>query len=249
MPMSERPRRGKALITGAGIRVGRAIAEALAAAGYDLFLHANRSRAGVEEVRRAVEAAGAEATILLADLSDPDEVDRLAGEVAQATDALDLVVHNAAIYQKSPFAATDRASYRRMLAINLDAPFFLSQALLPLLERGRSPSIVHIGDIGGAAAEPGYAHYAVSKAGLLMLTRALAVELAPTIRVNSVSPGTVAFPPDFDPEARERILARIPMGREGVVDDIAKAVVFLAKDAPYVTGQDLAVDGGRSALL
>src|SRR5690606_29568455 len=139
--------------------------------------------------------------------------------------------------------------YRSMQAINLEAPFFLTQALLPLLERGRSPLVLHIGDIGGERAEPGYAHYAVSKAGLVMLTRALAVELAPRIRVNAVSPGTVAFPEAMDEEARREILARIPMGREGDCEDVARAAVFLALEAPYVTGQILAVDGGRSALL
>jgi pteridine reductase len=247
--MSARPRRGKALITGAGIRVGRAIARALAAAGYDLLLHAHSSRSGVEETAGEVEALGARATLFSADLSRVEEVERLAAEVAEATESLDVLVHNAAIYQQAPFASIDREAYRRMLAINLDAPFFLTQALLPLLEAGRSPVVIHIGDIGGVDAEPGYAHYSVSKAGLLMLTRALAVELAPTIRVNSVSPGTVAFPEDFGFEAKERILSRIPLGREGTVDDIASAVVFLAKDAPYMTGQDLKVDGGRSVLL
>lgn len=229
--------------------MGRALALAFADAGYDLLVHAHASRAPLEEVVAEARARGREARAFLADLSREEEVERLAEEVRAATPSLDVLVHNAAIYERIPFTAIDRPRYRRMQAINLEAPFFLSQALLPLLERGRSPLILHIGDIGGERAEPGFAHYSVSKAGLLMLTRALAVELAPRIRVNAISPGTVVFPENLDEEARRAILARIPMGREGSAEDVARTAVFLAKDAPYLTGQILAVDGGRSALL
>src|SRR5690606_38244255 len=227
---------GRVLITGAGIRVGRALALAFAEAGYDLLLHANASRTALEEVVAAARAMGRRAWAFTADLGRDGEVDRFAREVAAATPALDVLVHNAGIYEQVPFREIDRARYRRMQAINLEAPFFLTQALLPLLERGRSPLVLHIGDIGGERAEPGYAHYAVSKAGLVMLTRALAVELAPRIRVNAISPGTVAFPEGMDEAARAAILARIPMGREGSPEDVARAAVFLAKDAPYLTG-------------
>lgn len=246
--MGKRPSRGRALVTGAGIRVGRAIALALAEEGYDLLLHASASRDELEEVRGAVEAMGREARVFYADLSRHEEVERLASEVAGSVERLDLLVHNAAIYEKIPFARIDRERYLRMLAINLEAPFFLTQGLLPLLERSDEACVIHIGDIGGEKPEPGYSHYSVSKAGILMLTRALAVELAPRIRVNAVSPGAVAFPTYFDEETKEAILSRTPMGREGSPEDIAKAVVFLATGAPYVTGQALAVDGGRSAL-
>lgn len=249
MPTPPRPFSGSIFISGAGVRVGRALALAFADAGYDLLLHAHRSRGPVEEVAEAVRAHGRKASIFLADLSREEEVERLAAEIREATPSLDVLVHNAAIYEAIPFAAIDRARYRRMQAINLEAPFFLSQALLPLLEKGRDPLILHIGDIGGERAEPGFAHYSVSKAGILMLTRALAVELAPRIRVNAISPGTVIFPEGLDDATRRAILARIPMGREGTGDDVARAAVFLAKDAPYFTGQILAVDGGRSALL
>lgn len=237
------------LVTGAGIRVGRSLALAFAKSGCDLILHANRSLREVEDVRSRILEMGREAKILRADLSREEEVDRLAAEIVASTEALEVVVHNAAIYEKVPFAEIDRDRYRRMQAINLEAPFFLTQKLLPLLEKGENPSVIHVTDIGGEKPEPGYSHYSVSKAGLVMLTRALAVELAPRIRVNAVSPGTVAFPEAMDEEARREILARIPMGREGDCEDVARAAVFLALEAPYVTGQILAVDGGRSALL
>lgn len=192
---------------------------------------------------------GREVGLFFADLSRGEEVDRLAAEVRNSVDALDLVIHNAAIYERIPFAEIDRPRYRRMQAINLEAPFFLTQALLPILEEAASPSVIHIGDIGGERADPGYAHYSVSKAGLLMLTRALAVELAPRIRVNAISPGTVAFPEGLGEEERRAILSRIPLGREGECEDVARTALFLAEDAPYLTGQIIDVDGGRSALL
>ncbi|HWV37420.1 MAG TPA: SDR family oxidoreductase [Vulgatibacter sp.] len=238
-----------AFVTGAGVRVGRAIALALARAGHDVILHANRSRRPVEEVADEIRSHGREAFVVTADLSDPDEVDRLAEGVAAMHPCLDLVVHNAAIFEASPYEAIDRRSYREMLAINLDAPFFLTQGLLPSLRASASPSVIHVTDIGAERPVPGYAHYSVSKAGLLMLTKALAVELAPEIRVNAVAPGTVAFPEDVGAEQREAILRRIPMGREGTVEDVARAVVFLACDAPYVTGQVIRVDGGRTTPL
>ena len=112
-------------------------------------------------------------------------------------------------------------------------------AALPA-RRAQDPLVVHLTDIGGERAVSHYAHYSVSKAALLMLTRALAVELAPHVRVNAISPGTVAFPEDFDAAAREAVLQRIPMGREGSVEDIARTVVFLAREAPYITGQVIA---------
>src|SRR5690606_120010 len=237
------------LVTGAGIRVGRAVALAFAEAGCDVILHANRSRGEADRVADAARALGREARVLVADLSRDEEVARLAAQVAEAADALEAVVHTAGIYERVPFVSIDRARYRRMQAINLEAPFFLTQALLPLLERGERPSVIHVTDIAGERAEPGNAHYAVSKAGLSMLTRSLAVELAPRIRVNAIAPGTVAYPEAMGEAERKAILDRIPMGWEGDCDDVARAAVFLALHAPYVTGQVLAVDGGRSAFL
>lgn len=238
-----------AFITGAGIRIGRAVARALGRAGYDVALHANRSVDALESLAEELRGLGREVTLYSADLSDARAVDALGARVRAAHPTLDVLVHNAGLFERVPFAEISREQYRRMLAVNLDAPFFLTQALLPSLRAAENPLVVHVTDIGGERAVPEYAHYSVSKAGLIMLTRALAVELAPHIRVNGVSPGTVAFPEDFDAEAREAVLRRIPMGREGSVEDIARTVVFLAREAPYITGQVLGVDGGRSALL
>ncbi|MCE9670930.1 SDR family oxidoreductase [Myxococcus stipitatus] len=240
---------GTAFITGAGIRVGSAVARALAQAGYDLALHANRSIVPLEALAEELRALGRRVTLHAADLAQPQAVDSLAAQVREAWPALDVVVHNAGLYERVDFASITRARYHAMLAVNLDAPFFLTQALLPALHAGQAPLVVHITDIGGERPVSQYAHYSVSKAGLLMLTRALAVELAPRVRVNAVSPGVAIFPESFDEAARDEVLRRVPLGRSGTVEDIARTVVFLAREAPYITGQVIAVDGGRSVQL
>jgi len=237
-----------ALVTGAGVRVGRAIAVSLARAGYDLALHAHASLEALASLAAEARGLGRRVTVHGADLADAAAVDRLGAEVREAHPALDLIVHNAAIFERVPFAEVRREHFRRMQAINLEAPFFLTQALLPCLHAAPAPCVIHVTDVGAQRPHPAHAAYSVSKAGLEMLTRALAVELAPHVRVNAVAPGTVAFPPGYDEAARAAELARIPLGREGDVFDVARAVCFLATQ-PYVTGQVLAVDGGRSAVL
>ncbi len=238
-----------ALVTGAGVRVGSAIAEALAHAGYDLILHANTSTARLGALAREIEAGGRRAQVVCADLSSLAGVERLASFARGASSSLDLLVNNAGVFEQVAFEDISPEQYRRMLAINLDAPFFLTQKLLPLLHASKSPCVVNMTDIGGERAASRAAHYSLSKAGLIMLTRALAVELAPRVRVNAISPGAVAFPASATEEERGAALSRVPMRREGSVTDVAKAVVFLARDAPYVTGFTLVVDGGWSAHL
>lgn len=238
-----------ALVTGSAIRVGAAISRALADAGYDLILHANQSFAALEPLADEIRQKGRQVYIYKSDLSDAVSVDRLVEQIRQEHAVLDVLVNNAAIFEHVPFAEITREQYQKMQAINADAPFFLTQGLLPLLEKSTDPLVVLIGDIAGARPMKGYAHYSTSKAAVLMLMRALAVELSPHIRVNAVSPGTVLFPPDFDDEAKRKILQRIPLQREGTPEDIARSVVFLAKDAPYITGLDLAVDGGRHTVF
>ncbi|MDC0712797.1 SDR family oxidoreductase [Stigmatella sp. ncwal1] len=238
-----------AFVTGAGIRVGRAVARALSQAGYELALHAHRSLQELEVLAEELRGLGGRVTLYPADLSNPQEVDALGARVRAAHPVLDVVVHNAGLYERVPFEAITREQYRTMLGVNLDAPFFLTQALLPALRAAPSPLVVNITDIGGERAVSHFAHYSVSKAALIMFTRALATELAPQVRVNAISPGTVAFPESFTAAEREAVLQRIPMQREGGVEDIARTVVFLAREAPYITGQVFAVDGGRSAVL
>lgn len=237
-----------ALVTGAGIRVGRAIALALSRAGFSVALHANRSRDAVCAVQEQIQQSGGQASVHLADLSAREDVLRLADEVMELHPSLDVLVNSAALFEQVPFRDVSPAAVDVMRAVNLDAPFFLTQRLLPALEAEAGGLVVNITDILGERSPPGFAHYAITKAALLHLTRALAVELAPKVRVNALSPGTVAFPEDYSAEAREKILRRVPLRREGTPEDIARCVVFLAREAPYVTGQTLDVDGGRSCV-
>jgi len=236
-----------ALVTGAGVRVGRAVALALADAGYDVALHAHSHRAALDDVAAAVVARGRQASLHAADLSTVEGAFALGDDVMARWPGLDVVVHNAALFAEVPFAQLTPAQWRLMQAVNLEAPAFLTQRLLPALRRSPAASVVCIADVAGERPIRRHAHYCVSKAGLLMLVKALALELAP-IRVNAIGPGAVAFPDDYDADKVARILARVPLGRTGSPDDIAAAVVFLAAQG-YVTGQMLAVDGGRNVGL
>lgn len=238
-----------AVVTGAGIRLGKAIALGLAGAGYDLALHVHQSTEGAEEVAGKARALGRSVTVYRADLGSPRGVESLASTLREAHPAIDVLVNNAGIFERLAFEDITREHYHRMMGINLEAPFFLTQALLPALRAAPSPLVVNLTDIAAERAESHYAHYSASKAGLIMLTRALAVELAPRVRVNAVSPGTVIFPEGFDEATRQAHLARVPLGRVGSAEDVARVVVFLAREAPYISGQVIAVDGARSVQL
>ena len=238
----------RALITGAGIRLGRAIALALGSAGFDLALHHNRSAAPAQALADQLRATGRDVTLIQADLSTVEGCQQLI-QAALAGPDIDVLVNNAALYEALPLEQITPEAWARMQDVNCRAPFLLTQGLLPMLRRSRLPGgglVLNLADIGGERPVPGFVHYSVSKAGILMLTRALALELAPTVRVNAISPGTVLPPEDLSPEVAAAIQATIPAGRFGAAEDIAQAAVFLATGAPYITGQVLAVDGGRS---
>lgn len=238
-----------AVVTGAGVRVGRAIAVALAEAGYDLALHANDNVVAATELAKELGAKGRQVSVHKADLSDPLQVARLVKELRDRYRAIEVLVNSASIYVEKSFDDIDLAEYARMQQINLTAPFFLTQGLLEPLKHAANPSVINIVDIAADRVVPRYAHYTVSKAGLAALTKALATELAPKIRVNGVSPGLVAMPTAWSTDTRASALARIPLQRTGEPLDVAKLVVFLARDATYMTGQIVAVDGGWSASL
>ena len=155
---------------------------------------------------------------------------------------LDVLVNNAALFFRTPVLTTTPAQFDRLLAVNLRAPFFLRQAAARAMGR-RGGRIVNIADVGAVRAWPGYMPYGISKAGVLMLTRGLAVALAPRIQVNAVAPGVVLLPEGFPRESGRRLAARIPMGRHGRPDDVAPAVRFFATCSDYITGQVLFVDG------
>lgn len=237
-----------ALVTGAAVRVGRAIAEHLASIGYDLVLHANSSRSSLPEVARCVSSYGRRSFSVAADLTQDSTPELLARVVDEAGGALDLLVNSAGIYERTPIEEADSDAFRRHMQVNVEAPFFLIKRLLPQLRAAACASVINITDASVGRPYGGFAPYLASKAALTMLTRALAVELGPRIRVNAVAPGALSFPANFDQAKRRRILASVPLGHEGSPADVARAVAFLANDAPYVTGHVLTVDGGLVML-
>lgn len=245
--MSARRLAGKrALVTGAGVRVGRAIALALADAGASVAVHHHRSVAGAQQVVAKITAAGGEAFAAGADLSVAEDVERLFEQVDAKLGGLDVLVNSAGIFEKMDLADLTLDRWQRMFAVNVESALLCSQAARPRMLRAGGGSIVNVTDISAERPWRGYAHYCASKAALIALTKSLALEWAPEIRVNAVSPGAVQPPDDMTAEERERLAAAIPQKRLGDPADVAEAVTFLAGGPAYVTGQVLAVDGGRS---
>lgn len=246
--------RRRALVTGAGRRVGAAIAEELGRLGFEVALHVRSAHADALVVAERVRAAGGDAWIVQGDLATLDGCRAVTDAVAARWEHLDVLVNNASAFEPVAFEAITPAAWDAMLGVNLRAPFLVSQALLPQLRAARSPSgvagegglVVHLCDIGADRPVSGYAHYSVSKAGLVMLVKAMAVELAPAVRTVGLSPGQVIWPEDYPAELRARIAARIPMRRVGAPEDIARLVKFMATEGHYLNGVVLPVDGGLS---
>ena len=241
------PLAGRAvLVTGAARRVGAVIAAAFHAAGARVAIHYRNSGADADAlVARLNRARAASARAFRADLSDAQACGMLAEEVQRAFGRLDVLVNNASTFYPTPIGSITPDQFDDLVGSNLKAPLFLSQAAAPALAK-HAGLILNIADIHGLSPLGGYAVYSAAKAGLLMLTRSLARELGPAIRVNAIAPGPVMWPEHGVDEAlRERIVARTALKRPGSADDVARAALFFATDAPFVTGQVLAVDGGR----
>ena len=235
-----------ALVTGAAARIGAAVAKALHARGCRVMLHCNANRQGAAALAAELNDRRPDSAVVLsADLSSPAELEQLVEECLQQAPGLDVLVHNASRFYPTAVGETQAYQWDDLLNSNLRGPYFLSQGLLPAL-RTAGGAIVTILDVHAERPMSGHAAYCISKAGLAMMTRALARELAPEIRVNGVAPGAILWP-DREPEegVKAAILKRTALGKTGAPDDVASAVVYLALDAPYVTGQVLAVDGGR----
>lgn len=233
-----------ALVTGAGKRIGQAIAIGLAQSGCDIAIHYHGSADGAEQTARAVRAAGRRAELLRADLADAAAARGLADKAARALKRLDIVVNSAAIMVREPVEDVTPESWDATLDLNLRAMFFVSQGAIPQLRRGRG-KIVNMADIAGMEPWPAYVPHCISKAGVIMLTKGLARALAPDIAVNAIAPGAVLLPEDWDDAAREHIRKTTPLDRLGSPDDVVAAVRFLLSGTDYVTGTVLVVDGGR----
>ena len=239
------------LITGGAKRVGAAISRRLHAAGANLMLH-YRASAGEARLLQGElnHTRAASVALIQADLLDVGKLPSLVEQTLSTFGRLDGLVNNASSFFATQVGDITPAAWEDLVGTNLRAPLFLSQAAAPALRRAQG-AIVNITDIHAERPLKGYVVYSAAKAGLSGLTRSLARELAPDVRVNAVAPGPILWPEDgqFDELSRQRIVSHTPLKREGTPDDIARTVHFLLADAPYVTGETIAVDGGRHMAI
>ena len=237
-----------ALVTGAAKRIGAVIARTLHGAGANVVIHYNRSAAEADELAAELLRARPKSAFTIgADLADIPAVERMAAQVLERTGAqLDVLVNNASNFYPTPIGTITLEQWDDLFGSNLKAPLFLSQALVPALRAARGV-IVNIVDVHAQRPLRDHPVYGPAKAGLAMLTRSLAKDLGPDVRVNGVSPGAILWPDEgMSDGLRAAIIKQTALKRAGTPEDIAAAVLFLVRDAPYVTGQIIAVDGGRS---
>ena len=232
------------LVTGAGQRLGRAIAAALAGRGMTIAIHYNASADGAESLRDEVRAAGGRAECFAADLTDAHAARALPVRVAETFGGLDVLVNSAAVMHRLGFEETTVEQWDSIMALNLRAVFFCTQGAAASLRKSGG-RVVNIADLGGLEPWPGYAAHSVSKAGVVMLTKVLARSLAPEVTVNAIAPGTVLVPDDYDAAQRDRLAHSTPLQRLGRPSDATDAVLYLLERGDFVTGETLVVDGGR----
>lgn len=238
-----------ALITGGARRIGAAITREFHAQGYDVAIHYRRSRSEAESLGKTLnDIRPRSAACFQADLTRMDDIRRMASVVTHQWQRLDTIVNNASSFYPTPFKSVNEAQWNDLLDGNLKGPFFLAQALAGELRNSRG-TIVNIVDINARYPLRNFSVYCIAKAGLAMLTKSLALELAPEVRVNGIAPGAILWPDEdaqMPMEAREAMLSRIPLHHLGQPEDIARLAVFLAATPGYLTGQVIAVDGGLS---
>ena len=234
------------LITGAAHRIGAATARFLHGAGMNIVIHYRRSREAAERLQHELQARRPDSVALVqADLHDTGLLPALVEQAVEAWGRLDVLINNASSFYATPMGSVTEAEWDDLLGSNLKAPFFLAQAAAPFL-REAGGCIVNIVDIHAERPLREFPVYSIAKAGLVMLTKSLAAELGPEVRVNAVAPGAILWPEHLDAAGREKIVSRTFLKRQGAPEDIARAIRYFIQDAPYVTGQILAVDGGRS---
>lgn len=243
-----RPLSGKiALVTGAGVRVGRSIALALGNAGADVVLHCRRSREEAEAAALQIEAAGRRAAVVEGDLARPEDCRRVVRESIAALGGLDFLVHSASDFHRASLEETDENLWDSAMDVNARAGLLMAREAAPTLaaRRGR---VILISDFLAESPARNYLAHSVSKAAVEGLVRSLAVELAPAVAVNGVAPGTVLPPEGTSAEEVERLARRVPAKRIGSAEDVAETVVFLCAGPAFLTGQVIRVDGGRSIV-
>jgi pteridine reductase len=248
MAMEQHTLNGKwALITGAGKRIGACIARTLHEAGAGIAIHYRDSKDPAEELANELNSIRADSTVTVkADLCDTANLDAVLSGIIDQTGRLDILVNNASSFYPTPLGSISERQWEDLVGTNLKAPLFLSQTAEPYL-RDSGGVIINIVDIHATRPLRHHAVYGLAKAGLAMLTRTLARDLAPVIRVNGVSPGAILWPEDdMSDSIKDNIIGQVPLKRAGEPSDIANCVLYLVRDANYVTGQIIAVDGGRS---
>jgi pteridine reductase len=235
------------LITGAAKRIGAACARILHAQGCNVLLHYRSSKQEAEQLCNELnQKRQGSAKLVQGNLRDMKGLEAIAQIALSSWGGVDVLINNASSFYPTPLASTSEAQWDDLLGSNLKAPFFLSKALSDGLAKHKG-CIVNIIDIHAERGLPGYPVYSIAKAGLVAMTKILAKELAPEIRVNAVAPGAILWPESgLSEHDKSEILQRVPLARSGTPEDIAKAVLYLVKDADYVTGQILTVDGGRT---
>ncbi len=237
-----------ALVTGGARRLGAAMARALHAAGANVVIHCRHSRAEADTLAAELDGLRPDSVrVLGGDLLEPAICTRLAHDATGPWGRLDIVVNNASSFYPTAVGTIDAETFDDLIGSNLRAPLFIAQAAAPAL-RAHGGCIVNMADIHGLRPRDGYPVYCAAKAGLVMLTRSLARELAPEIRVNAIAPGSILWPEGAatdDEATRAAIVAATPLQSQGTPDDITAALLYLVRDAGFVTGTVLTVDGGR----
>ena len=243
--MTEKPLQGRAaLVTGAGKRLGRAVALRLAQEGADIAVHYGKSQAEAQELVREIEAMGRKAAPFSAELTDVGAIQKLLDDAAKHFGRLDILINTAANFLEAKFGEITEERWDASLNTNLRAPFFCAQAAASYLAQSGKGAIVNFADLGGIMGWKEYIPHSISKAGVILMTRVLAKELAPKVRVNAIAPGTITMPGD-PPEWEADFIRTAPLKRSGRPSDIADAVMYLV-GAEFMTGHILVLDGGKS---
>ena len=233
-----------ALVTGAAKRIGRTVAQRLAREGADVAVHYGKSAAEAHEVVAEIEKCGCRAAAFSAELTSVSAIQKLVADVVTHFGHLDILVNSAANFLETKFGQTTEQTWDASLDTNLKAPFFCCQAAAPHLAKSGRGVIINFADIGGLLGWTEFLPHSLSKAGVILMTRVLAKELAPAVRVNAIAPGTITMPGD-PPEWQQDFVRRAPLRRTGRPDEIAEAVLYLIT-AEFITGHTLVLDGGRT---
>jgi len=234
------------LITGAAQRLGKAIAHNIHSYGMNVIIHYKSSATSANDLAISLnEIRQNSAFVLEADLLNVDNFNSLADKANGFTGRLDVLINNASMFYPTAVGSTTQTQWQELIGTNMKAPYFLSQACHQYLKKSNG-SIINITDIHGVLPLKNHPVYSAGKAGLIMLTKAMAKELGPAIRVNAISPGAILWPEGLSDQKKQEILSRTVMKRQGNTNDITSTVRFLIQDADYITGQVLTIDGGRT---